>query len=106
MNIKKLRKNRPVISLFVAGKTIKSITALKNLKFICNEVLKGMYKLEVIDILKNPKLARENQVLAIPTLVLRMPLPRRNIIGDLSNRELMLAELNYSVKGKKVFLSI
>lgn len=106
MNTNKSLNKKLVLSLFVAGKTLKSITAINNLKHICNEVLKGMYKLEVIDIVKHPKLARDNQILAIPTLIRRLPLPKRNIIGDLSNRELMLAELNYSVKGKKVFLSI
>lgn len=106
MIIKNSKKNKPVLSLFIAGKTTKSNTALKNLKFICNQVLKGMYKLEVIDIMKNPKLAHDNQILAIPTLVLKLPLPKRNIIGDLSNRELMLAELNYNVKGRKVYLSV
>jgi len=96
MNIKKAQNNKLVLSLYVAGKTIKSITALKNLNYICNEVFKGMYKLEVIDILKNPKLARMNQILAIPTLIRNLPLPRKNIIGDLSNRELVIAELKYN----------
>jgi circadian clock protein KaiB len=98
MNTKKSRNSKIVLNLFVAGKTLKSLAALNNLKFICNEVLKGMYKLEVIDILKNPKLARQNQILAIPTLIRNLPLPRKNIIGDLSNRELILAELNLNVK--------
>lgn len=96
MNTKKTRNCKLVLSLFVAGKTIKSIAALNNLKIICDEALKGMYKLEVIDILKNPKLARDNQILAIPTLIRKLPLPKRNIIGDLSNRELVLAELNFN----------
>lgn len=95
MNTKKSRNNKLVLSLYVAGKTIKSITALNNLKFICNEVFKGKYRLEVIDILKNPKLARQNQILAIPTLIRNLPLPSKNIIGDLSNRELVLSELNF-----------
>ena len=94
MNTKKVRNNKLVLSLYIAGKTFKSITAYKNLKLICEEVLKGMYTLEVIDILKNPKLARDNQILAIPTLIRKLPLPKRNIIGDLSNRDLVLAELN------------
>lgn len=106
MNTNKSLNKKLVLSLFVAGKTLKSITAINNLKHICNEVLKGMYKLEVIDILKHPKLARDNQILAIPTLIRKLPLPKRNIIGDLSNREMMLAELNYNVKGRETFLSI
>lgn len=100
MNTKEHKNNKPVISLFIAGKTLKSVNALKNLKIICNEVLKGMYKLEVIDILKKPKLARDNQILAIPTLIRKLPLPRRNIIGDLSNRELALFELNFKSKNR------
>ena len=95
MITKKCSTNKPVLRLFVAGKTANGIKAIENVKFICREVLKGMYKLEVIDILKNPKLARENQILAIPTLIRNSPLPRRNIIGNLSNRESILAELNY-----------
>ncbi len=95
MSIKKVQSRKYVLSLFVAGKTLKSITALKNLKFICDELLKGKYKIEVIDILKNPKLARENQILAIPTLIRNLPLPKKNIIGDLSNRESVLAGLNF-----------
>lgn len=95
MNNKKNQNGKLVLSLYVAGKTLKSITALNNLRFVCNEVLKGMYKLEVIDILKNPKLARANQILAIPTLIRSLPLPRKNIIGDLSNRELVLSELSF-----------
>ena len=94
MNTKKVRNNKLVLSLYIAGKTLKSISAYKNLRLICEEVLKGMYTLEVIDILKNPKLARDNQIFAIPTLIRKLPLPKRNIIGDLSNRELVLAELN------------
>ena len=95
MNIKKTRNNKMLLSLYIAGRTIKSVNAMKNLNFICDEVFKGIYKLEVIDILKNPKLARLNQILAIPTLIRKLPLPKKNIIGDLSNRELVIAELNY-----------
>ncbi len=91
----KVRNNKWLLSLFIAGKTLKSINALNNLKFICEELLKGKYKIEVIDLLKKPKLAREYQILAIPTLIRRQPLPKRNIIGDLSNRETVLAGLNF-----------
>ncbi len=94
MKIKKTLNKKMLLSLFVAGKTVKSINAINNLKFICNEALKGIYKLEVIDILKNPKLARYNQILATPTLIRKLPLPRKNIIGDLSDRKLILAELS------------
>ncbi len=97
MNTKKARKNKLVLSLYIAGKTINSNKAYKNLKYICEEVLKGMYTLEIIDILKDPKLARDNQIFAIPTLVRNFPLPKKNIIGDLSNRDLVIAGLNYKV---------
>ncbi len=91
----KVRNNKWILSLFIAGKTLKSINALNNLKFICDQLLKGKYKIEVIDLLKKPKLAREYQILAIPTLIRKQPLPKRNIIGDLSNRETVLAGLNF-----------
>lgn len=91
----KVRNKKWILSLFIAGKTLKSINALNNLKLICKELLKDKYKIEVIDILKEPKLAREYQILAIPTLIRRQPFSRRNIIGDLSNRESVLAGLNF-----------
>ena len=94
MNTSKKRSEKLILSLFIAGKTLKCVTALKNLKFICEESLKGKYKIEVIDILKNPKLAKENQILAIPTLIRELPLPRKNIIGDLSDKKLVIARLN------------
>lgn len=97
MNTNKKRTDKLILSLFIAGKTLRSITALKNLELICNECLKGKYKIEVIDILKNPKLAKDNQILAIPTLVRKLPLPRKNIIGDLSNRELVKAGLDFRI---------
>lgn len=97
MNTNKKRTDKLILSLFIAGKTLRSITALNNLELICNECLKGKYKIEVIDILKNPKLAKDNQILAIPTLVRKLPLPRKNIIGDLSNRELVKAGLDFRI---------
>ncbi|RPI05468.1 MAG: circadian clock protein KaiB [Ignavibacteriae bacterium] len=89
------------LRLYVAGQTPKAIAAFNNLKFICEEQLKGKYHIEVIDILKKPQLARDNQILAIPTLVRKLPLPMRNIIGDLSNTERVLVGLDlreYSAK--------
>jgi circadian clock protein KaiB len=80
--------------LYVAGKTPKSITALKNLRVICHEQLKGRYHIDVIDLLKNPRLARDNQILAVPTLVRKLPVPVRKIIGDLSDRERVLVGLD------------
>ncbi len=82
------------LKLYVAGKTIKSQTALKNLRKYCEEHLQGKYKIEVIDLLKKPQLAEGDQIFAVPTLVKRVPEPIRKIIGDLSNEEKVLVGLN------------
>ena len=82
------------LRLYVAGQTPKSITAFANLKKLCEEHLKGQYTIEVIDLLENPKLAKGDQILAIPTLVRRLPPPLRKIIGDLSDTERVLVGLN------------
>ena len=82
------------LRLYVAGQTPKSITAFANLKVICEEHLAGRYQIEVIDLLENPQLARSDQILAIPTLVRRLPEPVRKIIGDLSNTERVLIGLD------------
>jgi len=76
-----------VLRLYIAGKTPRSVAALANLKEICEEHLAGRYTLQVIDLLESPQLARGDQILAIPTLVRKLPLPMRRIIGDLSNTE-------------------
>ncbi len=80
--------------LYVAGQTARSVTAFANLKKICEEHLAGEYSIEVIDLLVNPRLAKGDQILAIPTLVRRLPEPVRNIIGDLSNTEAVLVGLD------------
>jgi circadian clock protein KaiB len=82
------------LRLYVAGQTPKSIAAFTNLKKICEEHLSGKYKIEVIDLLQNPKLAQGDQILAIPTLVKKLPVPVRKIIGDLSNQERVLVGLD------------
>ena len=82
------------LRLYVAGKTPKSVTALKNLKKYCETHLKGLYKIEVIDLLLQPQLAEGDQIFAIPTLVRKVPEPIRKIIGDLSNEEKVLVGLN------------
>jgi circadian clock protein KaiB len=82
------------LRLYVAGQTPKSLTALANLKKYCEQHLKGRYKLEVIDLLVNPQLAEGDQILAIPTLVRKVPEPIRKIIGDLSNEERVLVGLD------------
>jgi circadian clock protein KaiB len=82
------------LRLYVAGKTSKSVTALKNLQKYCETHLKGQYKIEVIDLLLHPQLAEGDQIFAIPTLVRKVPEPIRKIIGDLSNEEKVLVGLN------------
>ena len=82
------------LRLYVAGQTTKSQTAFANLKKICAEHLQGKCKIEVIDLIKNPTLAQGDQILAIPTLVRKIPEPMRKIIGDLSNTERVLVGLD------------
>jgi circadian clock protein KaiB len=83
-----------LLRLYVAGQTPKSMTAFANLKKICEEHLAGRYEIEVVDLLKNPTLASGDQILAIPTLVRKLPEPVRKIIGDLSNTERVLIGLD------------
>lgn len=83
-----------VLRLYVAGQTHKSTVAFANLKKICEEHLRGHYRIEVIDLRENPALARDDQILAIPTLVRRLPEPVRRIIGDLSDTERVLIGLD------------
>ena len=82
------------LRLYVAGQTTKSMTAFANLKRICEEYRPGKYRIEVVDLLKDPALARGDQILAIPTLVRKLPEPIRKIIGDLSNTERVLVGLD------------
>jgi circadian clock protein KaiB len=82
------------LRLYVAGQTRKSLMALANLQRICEEHLAGRYKIEVIDLLVNPTLARGDQILAIPTLVRKLPEPIKKVIGDLSNVERVLVGLD------------
>jgi circadian clock protein KaiB len=95
---KKIKSGSPadkwILRLYVAGQTPKSMTAFQNLKKICEERLKNKYSIEVIDLLENPQLGREHQILAIPTLVRKLPVPVRKIIGDLSNTERVLIGLD------------
>lgn len=90
----KIQKEVYVLRLYVAGTTPKCLTAFVNLKKICEQHLAGQYQLEVIDLLDNPTLAGDDQILAIPTLVRRLPEPMRKIIGDLSNAERVLIGLD------------
>jgi circadian clock protein KaiB len=82
------------LRLYVAGQTAKSLQAFANLKRICEEHLAGQYEIEVIDLIKNPQLAKGDQILALPTLVRKLPEPVKKIIGDLSNSERVLVGLD------------
>jgi circadian clock protein KaiB len=86
------------LRLYIAGKTLKSITALNNLKQYCEEHLTDQYVIEIIDLLENPQLAEGDQIFAVPTLVKKVPEPVRKIIGDLSNKEKVLVGLNIRPK--------
>ena len=83
-----------ILKLYVAGQTPKSIAAFANLNKICDEHLAGKYRIEIVDLLKNPKLAKGDQIVAIPTLVRHLPPPVKKIIGDLANTERVLVGLN------------
>ena len=82
------------LRLYVAGQTDRSMTALCNLKQVCEQHLNGKYRIEVVDLLKHPQLARGDQILAIPTLVRRLPPPVKKIVGDLSKAERVLVGLD------------
>jgi circadian clock protein KaiB len=82
------------LRLYVAGQTPKSLAAFSNLKRICEDHLKGQYRIEVIDLIERPLLSRGDQIVAIPTLVRKLPVPVRKIIGDLSDTERVLVGLD------------
>jgi circadian clock protein KaiB len=86
--------SRYVLRLFVAGATPKSVRAIANIKKICEENLKGRYVLDVIDLYQQPQLAQGDQIIAVPTLIKKLPPPLRRIIGDLSNTERVLVGLD------------
>jgi circadian clock protein KaiB len=92
---KTAKRSPPLIELrlYVAGQTPKSLAAISNLKKICANDSKARYHIEVIDLIKNPSLARDHQIVAIPTLVRRLPVPIRKIIGDLSDTERVVVGL-------------
>ena len=82
------------LRLYVAGQSAKCVAAVNNLNRFCEEHLAGRYRIEIIDLLTNPRLARDDQILAIPTLVRKLPEPLRKVVGDLSNTELMIVGLD------------
>jgi circadian clock protein KaiB len=88
------KKYKWELKLYVAGRTPKSVAAIKNLEKYCETYMKGEYKIELIDLLVNPQLAAGDQIFAIPTVVRKVPVPMRKIIGDLSNEEKFLVGLN------------
>src|SRR3954452_7670964 len=95
------RKQRPsrkrkewILRLYIAGRSARAEAALRNLKAICEEHLAGCYEIEVTDLLKHPQLARGDQIVAVPTLVRRLPQPIKRIIGDLSNADRVLIGLD------------
>lgn len=104
---KKSRKPKPVapptvewdLRLYVAGPTPKSIAAFRNLERLCEEHLAGRYRINVIDLMKNPQLAQGDQILAVPTLVRKLPVPIRKIIGNLSNTERVFIGLDLRARG-------
>lgn len=87
------------LKLYVAGPTPRAITALANLKRLCEEHLAGQYHIQVVDLLKSPQLAKGDQIIAVPTLVRKLPVPVRKIIGDLSNTEKVLVGLDLRPRG-------
>ena len=91
--------NRYVLRLYVAGQTPKSVHAIANIKKICEENLKGRYVLDVIDLYQQPQLAQGGQIIAVPTLIKKLPPPLRRIIGDMSNTERVLVGLDLQKRG-------
>lgn len=89
------------LTLYVAGKTEKSLAAIENIKHYCKEHLSDRYAIEIIDLVQHPHKAETDQILAIPTLVRKVPKPIRRIIGDLSNRDKVLVGLDIKVKKAK-----
>jgi circadian clock protein KaiB len=91
------------LRLYVAGPTLKSVGAFRNLKQLCEEHLAGRYHIEIIDLMQNPQLARGDQILAVPTLVRKLPSPIRKIIGNLSNTERVLVGLDLRPHDPELF---
>lgn len=86
--------NEYLLKLYVTGKTARSEAAIANLRKICEELLDGLYEIEVIDVLEHPELAEEEKILATPTVVRKLPEPVRRLIGDLSNADKVMLGLD------------
>jgi circadian clock protein KaiB len=92
------RQAKYILRLYVSGSTLKSSRAVENIKRVCEQHLKNRYDLEVIDIYQQAKLARDEQIVAVPVLIKRLPLPLRRLIGDMSNQEKVLFGLDLRVR--------
>jgi len=93
-SVKKQKKEKYLLRLYVTGSTPQSVRAIANIKTICEEHLKGRYELEIIDLFQNPGLAKGDQIIAAPTLIKKLPYPLRRLIGDLSNTDRILLGLD------------
>jgi circadian clock protein KaiB len=91
-----------VLRLYITGSTPKAQDALRNIKKICEEELKGRYELEVIDVYQQPELAKQEQILAAPTLIRKLPLPLRKLVGDMSNKEKVVIGLEIMPDKKRM----
>jgi len=94
LRVSGLSKDKYILRLYITGATSRSVLAITNLKKICDEYLDGRYELEVIDLYQKPQLAKDEQIIAAPTLIKKLPLPFRRIIGDMSNKEKVLLGLD------------
>jgi circadian clock protein KaiB len=94
LTMSELSKDKYILRLYITGTTNRSVLAITNLKKICEEYLEGRYELEVIDLYQKPFLAKDEQIIAAPTLIKKLPLPFRRIIGDMSNKEKVLLGLD------------
>jgi circadian clock protein KaiB len=89
-----MMKEQHILTLYIAGKTQKAVRAIENINRYCEEHLQNSYTLEVIDLREHPELAASEQIIAIPTLIRKLPAPIRNLVGDLSDKEKVLVGLN------------
>lgn len=94
MKLSEMKPDKYILRLYISGASSRSAIALKNLKKICEEYLQGKYELEVIDLFRQPVLAKDEQIIAAPTLIKELPLPFRRIIGDMSDKDKVLIGLD------------
>ena len=94
LTLSDMGENKYILRLYITGTTSRSVLAITNLKKICEEYLEGRYELEVIDLCLHPRLAKDEQIIAAPTLIKKLPLPFRRIIGDMSDKEKVLLGLD------------